>query len=224
MAISPVFSTFLAVEIVFALTAVLMIVASIIWIRERSNPNLENIARSILLNDFPLSATIANGAMVIATFLLILPAIAIPTSTTWLKIHGWLVVVCAIFTLCLGLNEWLQTLRTRAQLSIIWGQQTVAMQSMLQQKFNCCGYLNHTTPRYATDTVCPNDLIAASKLGCVGPFSEYAESWLNLVFTVAFGIVGINAVVLLSTAMMVKVRKEMLRYRRIDEKRGIRAI
>lgn len=98
------------------------------------------------------------------------------------------------------------------------------MQSMLQQRFNCCGYLNHTTPRFALDTTCPNDLIAATKLGCVGPFSEYAESWLNLVFTAAFGIVGINAVVWLCTAMVIKTRNEMLRYRRIDEKRGIRAI
>lgn len=224
MGLSPTFTTFLVCEVVFVLTAVLMIVASILWMKEASSATLENIARHILLKDFPLSATIANGAMVIVTFMLVLPAIAVPTSTTWLKAHGWMVVVCAIFTLCLGLNEWLQTLRTRANLSVIWGQQTVAMQSLLQQRFSCCGYLNHTTPRYATDTTCPNDLIAATKLGCVGPFSSYAEGWLNLVFTAAFGIVGINAVVLLSTAMMVKGRKEMLRYRRIDEKRGITAL
>lgn len=62
-------------------------------------------------------------------------------------------------------------------------------------------------------------MIAATKLGCVGPFASYAEEWLNLVFTAAFGLVGIDFVLILCAAMLVKVRGEMLRYRRIDEKR-----
>ena len=61
-------------------------------------------------------------------------------------------------------------------------------------------------------------------LGCVGPFSQFAEKFLNLVFTAAFGIVGLDMVLVLCLAMLVKRRKEVLRYRRIEEKRGVRSI
>ena len=61
-------------------------------------------------------------------------------------------------------------------------------------------------------------------MGCVGPFSQFAEKFLNLVFTVAFGIVGVDMVLVLCLAMVVKRRKEILRYRRIDEKRGVGSI
>lgn len=43
-------------------------------------------------------------------------------------------MVCALFTLVLGLSEWLQTLTTRANLETIWGQQNNVTQSILQQK------------------------------------------------------------------------------------------
>lgn len=43
---------------------------------------------------------------------------------------------------------------------------------------------------YVLDNICTNDLVAASKEGCVGAFSNYSERWLNLVFTAAFGVVG----------------------------------
>jgi hypothetical protein len=42
--------------------------------------------------------------------------------------------MCMVFTLCLGLNEWLQTLTTRANLQVLWGEQTANAQSLLQQK------------------------------------------------------------------------------------------
>jgi len=58
----------------------------------------------------------------------------------------------------------------------------------------------------------------------VGPFAQYAERFLNLVFTAAFGVVGLDMLLLLSLAMVIKRRKEGLRYRRIDEKRGMGSI
>jgi len=57
-----------------------------------------------------------------------------PDNRFWLKIQGWLVLVCATFTLVLGVIVWFTTLRTRAELDTVWGQQSAAMQSMLQQK------------------------------------------------------------------------------------------
>lgn len=79
-------------------------------------------------------AVIANGVLVVIAFFISLPAFAIPTSRSWLKFHIGLVVICLVFTLCLGLNEWMQTLSTRANLEEMWGRQSPKMQSMLQQK------------------------------------------------------------------------------------------
>lgn len=45
-----------------------------------------------------------------------------------------MVVVCAIFTLVVGLRVWFDTLKTRANLSSLWGQQTPQVQSLLQQR------------------------------------------------------------------------------------------
>ena len=58
----------------------------------------------------------------------------LPGNRIWLKIHGWMVVVCAWFTLILGLIIWFDTLRTRSNLSTVWAQQTPQVQSLLQQK------------------------------------------------------------------------------------------
>lgn len=42
--------------------------------------------------------------------------------------------MCLLFTLVLGLNTWIQTLTTRANLEALWGNQNQLTQSMLQQK------------------------------------------------------------------------------------------
>lgn len=88
------------------------------------------------------------------------------------------------------------------------------------QQFNCCGYANSTSPPFVTDNTCPNPIVAASQNGCVSPFSTFANNFLDVVFTGAFGIVGIDVVFVLATAMLLKDRKEKERYRGIDEKSG----
>jgi hypothetical protein len=66
-------------------------------------------------------------------FLLSIPAMLFPDNRRWLQVHGWLVVVCALFTLVLGLDIWFHTLKTRAYLNVIWSQQPAQTQSLLQQ-------------------------------------------------------------------------------------------
>jgi len=82
----------------------------------------------------PFPALLANAIIIFITFLLCIPALLIPTSRTSLKIHGWFVVICAVFTLILGINEWLQTLTLRANLLTVWGEQPDKVQSLVQQK------------------------------------------------------------------------------------------
>lgn len=218
--------TFLISEFIFMGTGILITAATLIWMKEQSvAPTPETVARLLLLKDkFPLQALLANGILIFAALASVLPSLMIPTSRTWLKVHAWFVIVCLIMTLVLGLNEWFQTLTTRANLLNMWGNLDDQTQSLLQVRFDCCGYVNYTTPAYVQDSVCTNDLVAASKDGCITDFSSYAERWLNLVFTAAFGVVGLDFILLLCIAMVIKKRKEQIRYRLIDEKRGISSI
>jgi hypothetical protein len=50
--------------------------------------------------------------------------------------------------------------------------------------------MNSTSPAYVRDSVCTSDIVAASKEGCVGAFAAYSDTFLGLVFTAAFGVVG----------------------------------
>ena len=65
-----------------------------------------------------------NAVFIFVTFLLSLPALFLPTNRGWLRTQGWLVVVCATFTLGLGLAVWVDTLQTRVELSEIWQRET----------------------------------------------------------------------------------------------------
>lgn len=79
-------------------------------------------------------AGVVNAIFVFVTFLLSLPALFLPTNRSWLRTQGWLVVVCATFTLGLGIAIWLETLETRRNLSVLWGRETPLIQSLLQRR------------------------------------------------------------------------------------------
>jgi hypothetical protein len=57
-----------------------------------------------------------------------------PMTRGWLKLHGYMVVICALFTLVIGLDIWFDTLRTRQNLLVVWNAQPSATQSLVQQE------------------------------------------------------------------------------------------
>lgn len=81
-----------------------------------------------------VTAGVVNAIFIFVTFLLSLPALFLPMNRGWLRAQGWLVVVCATFTLGLGIAVWVDTLETRAELSEIWQRESPLIQSLLQQK------------------------------------------------------------------------------------------
>lgn len=185
-------------------------------------------------------AGVVNAIFVFVTFLLSLPALFLPNNRGWLRAQGWLVVVCATFTLGLGVTIWVETLQTRRNLSVVWGRESPLIQSLLQQKasrigvkrdvvavmltgqqFDCCGYVNATTPPFVQDSTCRNTLVATQKGGCIAPFSNFANKYLDQIFTAAFGIVGVDFILVLCVAMVLKHRMEQERYRHIDQKNGL---
>lgn len=72
--------------------------------------------------------------MVFVTFLISVPAMVMPTTRGWLKFHGYMTVVCALFTMIIGLDIWFDTLKTRKNLALVWNQQPATSQSLLQEK------------------------------------------------------------------------------------------
>jgi hypothetical protein len=138
-----------------------------------------------------------------------------------LRFHGYAVVFCALFTMSIGLVIWFDTLKTRSNMGALWARQTPHVQSLLQQKFQCCGYLSATSPPFILDNTCTNSLVAASLQGCVTPFSNFANIYLDVVFTALFGIAALDVMLLLSVASLFKDRKERERFKLIDAKSDI---
>lgn len=221
--VRAVVASYVVADILLLCTGGLLIGAGTIWQGQVTDPQPEDdaIGRIMLLERCPLLAVIANGIAVVVAFLVSLPAFMLPNSRTWLKAHSWLVVCCLLYTLVLGLYEWIQTLTTRANIEEMWAILPERKQGALQRKFECCGYLNWTSPMYFPDEMCSNDIVASTREGCVGPFSDYAERWLNLLFTGAFGIVGLDVLVLICAQMLMNSRKEQIRYQLIDQKWGV---
>ena len=165
------------------------------------------------------AAAIANAVLIFIIFLSSIPALAYPKHAILLNMTLYLVIVSAVFTLVIGLRIWFDTLQTRSNLALLWSRQPTATQDLLQHRFKCCGYTDFQTPPFIVDSVCTDVLVAANQGGCAGPFSDFANGFLDVVFTTAFGIVGIHLALLLAGAALSKQRKEIERYRRIDEKR-----
>lgn len=76
-------------------------------------------------------AGIANAAFTMFAFLVTLPALA-THARGWLKFSAYLVVATGLFTLVIGLDLWIITLKTRSEFFDIWVQQPANVQSLLQ--------------------------------------------------------------------------------------------
>lgn len=189
-----------------------------LFTRSKANktPNLDNVANNLLLDECPLTASIVNACLMFLSFLISIPAIFRKQNISLLQVHAWLIVICALFTLGIGLEIWFSTLETKRNLEPIWNKQSTFVQSLLQFKFKCCGYRDSS--KFIRDGTCPNVADAARHGGCIGEFALFANKFLDIVFTVFFGFVAVDMMVLLSVLCVIKERKEQIRYELIDEK------
>lgn len=209
---------------------------AMVFINEASmatQPTTTNVAANMLLMQTPLTGNqpleqkpasantcagvLVNAVLIFITFLVSLPSVALSTNRLWLKITGWMIAATAHVTLILGVIIWISTLQTRANLGTTFAHHSPRSQSLIQQKFQCCGYLNIP---FTPDSVCTSAFVAAQKVNCVGPFSNYANSFLDRIFTALFGLVGLDVALLLAVVVVLKSRAEKARYRHIDEKNG----
>ncbi|KAH8907895.1 hypothetical protein BR93DRAFT_572835 [Coniochaeta sp. PMI_546] len=179
----------------------------------------DQAARDLLYQQFPLTAGIVNSVLIFVTFLITIPGIVMPTRS-WLKFGVYMTVVSAIFSMVLGLWLWIMTLKTKESFQLLWIAQPAAVQDLMQTQFQCCGYLNSTSPAFVTDATCPSPAAAALMKGCSAPITSFVNVFIDDIFTAVFGMVGIDAVFIVTAACLLKDRKERERFRHIDEKSG----
>lgn len=183
----------------------------------------EQAARNLLYQRFPLDAGLVNAAFIFITFIVTLPGITTP-ARGWLKVSVCMITVCAIFTLCLGIFLWVLTLNSKSNFFDTWMEQDGDVQSLLQTSFECCGYFNSTAPAFITDTTCFSPAAAAVMSGCAPALTSFSNGFIDRIFTAMFGVVGIDVVLIMAIACLLKDRKERERYRHIDEKSGYSGI
>lgn len=220
---NKVLTAFVAADFLFAIMGAIMVGFSVIVQNTCFGVPTEGeqAARDLIYQRFPLTAGIVNGVMTLVIFLATLPAIA-TSARGWLKFAGYLVVVNTLFTMIIGLDLWVITLKTKAELFDIWMSQPASVQDLLQTKFQCCGYFNSTSPAFITDATCPSPATAALLKGCATPLTSFANVFVDNIFTAVFGMVGVNTILIMAIACLLKDRKERERYRHIDEKNGMK--
>ena len=145
---------YIIVDLVFAASGgVLLAFALISKTMDNSTPTANSIARdlslsmcplngtsfpisklyiSLVANSLPSLAAIANAILIFVVFALSLPSIMLRTTRAWLKFNGYLVVMCSIFSLVLGLTIWFETLKQKANLATVYAKQTTQVQSLVQ--------------------------------------------------------------------------------------------
>jgi len=168
--------------------------------------------------------TVVAGVMAIPrTFLHIysldIIALIMPTSRRWLYAHGWVVTGACVALLVVGLKIWYITLDEKNNLLAAWVNTSPNTIQAVEEKFNCCGFFNSTSPPFViSPNACPTIDIAATRTGCVLSLQPFADLFLDRLFTTLFGFVGIGTCAILAGAMLVNARTTEARYVRIAEK------
>ncbi|KAK3938415.1 hypothetical protein QBC46DRAFT_164397 [Diplogelasinospora grovesii] len=213
---------YVAVDILFVITGAIMLGFSLIVqnVQFETPTDGESAARNLLYQRFPLTAGIVNAVFVFVTFLVTLPGIITP-ARGWLKMGAYAATICSIFSMIIGLYLWILTLKTKEDFSPLWNSQSATVQDLMQTAFQCCGYFNSSSPAFVTDSTCPSPAAAAIMRGCATPITSFANVFIDDIFTAVFGMVGVDVVLIMATACLLKERKERERFRHIDEKSGM---
>jgi hypothetical protein len=117
--------TFLGVEFLFLATGAIILAVFMLF-RPGAHNNImgSDAATMLLLGQTPLTAALVNAIVIFITFGMALPGILMAKDRLFLRIHSYMVLLCTLITLVLGLTIWFTTLQTRANLSVMWARQT----------------------------------------------------------------------------------------------------
>jgi hypothetical protein len=154
---------YVIIDIAFALTGAMMIGFSVIVQNTMfaAPTDGQNAVVNLLYQQFPLTAGIANGAFILGTFALSIPAIATP-SRGWLKAAGAMTVVCSLFSLVVGLYLWILTLRTKETFFPVYAGSTPDIQKLMQSSVSSVWFCHTTTPVVANSFANATPLVSSN--------------------------------------------------------------
>jgi hypothetical protein len=130
---NKVFLATLGINLLFLASGCLELGFSLVVRSQMNGPSKDgqDAVRNLVYQTFPLTAGIANGITTLALFIFTLVALMLPTRG-WLKTTGYLITLCALFTLCLGVYVWVLTLRLKSEFFPTYLQQDPTVQSLIQ--------------------------------------------------------------------------------------------
>lgn len=131
--VNAVFLTAVIADILFLGSGILELVFSLV-VRSQMNDapfDGEDATRKLLYQRFPLTAGIVNAVFILVTFATTLPGLVMPARSI-LKVSGYMVTLCAIFTMCVGVFLWVMTLKIQEQFFNIYIAQEPEIQSLIQ--------------------------------------------------------------------------------------------
>lgn len=187
-----------------------------------------DILMNMVLSNADLTAGTVLGVALLITFALSVGAVVQRNHVTiGLVILNYALLLDAVGIVVIGTFVWYFTLQERANLRVLWGQATPAIRIALQDRFQCCGYLNATDLPEIGGSFCKSqDFLASLPVNveetsfCVKPITGFADSTLNSIFTTVYGFMAIVLCLLLATLCVIKKRQEDERFKKIDAKRG----
>lgn len=169
---------FTAATLFYALSGVVMLAGSLIFSKYITQSNVNAAAATALaLKPIDLRFGIATSVLVFIAILFAIPG-AITNSKKLLKLSSIFNIVSILGTLTLGLSVWFVTLIERAEFFVFWQRQSGQSSAAIQDRFNCCGYFNSTSPNFVVSVACPTASLAVSKQGCFLPFTTFADTLL----------------------------------------------
>lgn len=184
-----------------------------------------NLLMNMVFSKSDLTAGLILGISLMVTFFVSIAAIIQPNHVTMgLIILNWTLIVDALGIVIIGSFIWYYTLGERANFQVIFNALPTAQKIALQDQLKCCGYFG-IDDSIVGGSFCQNSTFIQTTVNttsnfCVTPITNFADSSLNLTFTTVYGFMAIVLSLFLASLCVIKVRKEIERFKKIDAKRG----
>lgn len=107
--------------------------------------------RNLVYQRLPLAAGIANAGFVLAAFVATLPGLLMQSTRGWLKLAGYFVTFCAVFTMCVGVYMWVMTLRIGKDFSAVYSELEPEVQDLIQTSVSAWSSLSELKNGIADD-------------------------------------------------------------------------
>jgi len=177
-----------------------------------------DVVRNLILTTLDLNLALALGIVYLVTFVVSIGAVIQRNHITiGLAILNWVLILNGIVTVIYGSNLWFMTLREEHNFGSIWNATTPDNRIAVQDKLQCCGFLNNTS--IEVGGFCSNPSVTQDN-GCSAKFIGVADNMLHQTFSTIFGFSMILVSLFMATMCVIKKREEQERFRKIDSKRG----